>query len=242
MFYRVGDRTEPWGTSSCISLGVDISPSTEILNLRCVTKKLVSLIKLVEKSNLDYLNSKPACHVVSNAFLMFKNTASIEIRRCIRKWIQFKDINFSSTDGEQMQMLIFEIVLLHNAALLVSINDLLRPFEREAFRLLTKPRLHRLLDVNMPADLVTVQCLLWDRRCGNRTALHRDCKGEAEAIQIQAIAQSVPLLLPYAAELCRGATAPLWTVVRVVCDELHVKLVLQQSRILGTLHSFTMWL
>jgi hypothetical protein len=45
-------------------------------------------------------------------------------------------------------MLIFDIVPLHNDALLVLFNELLRPFEK-AFRLLTKPRLHRLLDVTI---------------------------------------------------------------------------------------------
>jgi hypothetical protein len=45
--------------------------------------------------------------------------------------------------------LLFDIVPLHNDALLVPFNKLLHPFEKEAFRLLTKPRLHRLLDVAM---------------------------------------------------------------------------------------------
>jgi hypothetical protein len=36
---------------------------------------------------------------------------------------------------------------MHNDALLVSFSELLHLFEKEAFRLLTKPRLHRLLDV-----------------------------------------------------------------------------------------------
>jgi hypothetical protein len=47
-----------------------------------------------------------------------------------------------------MHVLLFGIVPLHNDALLVSFNELLHPFEK-AFRLLTKPRLHRLLDVTM---------------------------------------------------------------------------------------------
>jgi hypothetical protein len=46
------------------SLGADISPSTETQNLRCERKVLMSLIKLVENSNLDNLHSKPECHVV----------------------------------------------------------------------------------------------------------------------------------------------------------------------------------
>jgi hypothetical protein len=41
---------------------------------------------------------------------------------------------------------------MHNDALLVPFNEL-HPFEeKEAFRLLTKPRLHRLLDVTMRAE------------------------------------------------------------------------------------------
>jgi hypothetical protein len=51
-------------------------------------------------------------------------------------------------------MLIFDIVPLHNDALLVSFNELLYPFDKEAFRLLTKPRLHRLLDVTVQAEPV----------------------------------------------------------------------------------------
>jgi hypothetical protein len=50
-------------------------------------------------------------------------------------------------------MLLFDIVPLHDA-LLVSFNELLYPFEREAFRLLMKPRLHRLLDATMGAEPV----------------------------------------------------------------------------------------
>jgi hypothetical protein len=45
-------------------------------------------------------------------------------------------------------MLLFDIAPLHNDALLVSFNELLHPFEKEAPRLLTKSRVHRLLDVN----------------------------------------------------------------------------------------------
>jgi hypothetical protein len=64
MLYKVGDRTEPWGTSALISLDVDISPCTETLNLRCERKELMNFIKLVENSNLDNLYSKQECHVV----------------------------------------------------------------------------------------------------------------------------------------------------------------------------------
>jgi hypothetical protein len=64
MLYTVGDRIEPWGTPAPISLGADISPSTKTLNLCCERKELMSLIKLVENSNFDYLYSKPECHVL----------------------------------------------------------------------------------------------------------------------------------------------------------------------------------
>jgi hypothetical protein len=51
-------------------------------------------------------------------------------------------------------MLLFNIVPLHNDALLVLFNKLLYPFEKEAFWLLPKPRLHRLLDATMRAEPV----------------------------------------------------------------------------------------
>jgi hypothetical protein len=51
--YRVGDRTEPCGTPACMHFGLDILPSTETLNFRCERMKLISLIKLVEKFNLN---------------------------------------------------------------------------------------------------------------------------------------------------------------------------------------------
>jgi hypothetical protein len=46
-------------------------------------------------------------------------------------------------------MLDFDIVPLHSDALLVSFNEHLYPFKKEAFHLLTKRHLHRLLDVTM---------------------------------------------------------------------------------------------
>jgi hypothetical protein len=51
-------------------------------------------------------------------------------------------------------MLLFVIVPLHNDALPVSFNELLHPFEKEAFQLLTKPRLHRLLDITLQTEPV----------------------------------------------------------------------------------------
>jgi hypothetical protein len=53
---------------------------------------------------------------------------------------------------ENKHTLLFDIVPLHNDALLVSFNELLRPFEEEAFWLLTKPHLHHLLDITMRAE------------------------------------------------------------------------------------------
>jgi hypothetical protein len=51
----VVDRTEPCDTPAYIHLGVDISPSTNTLNFRCNRNKLMSLVILAEKFNLDNL-------------------------------------------------------------------------------------------------------------------------------------------------------------------------------------------
>jgi hypothetical protein len=64
---------------ACSSLGVDISPSTETLNLRRERKELMSWISPAENSNFDNLYSRPECHVVSKAFSMSKNTAAVYI-------------------------------------------------------------------------------------------------------------------------------------------------------------------
>jgi hypothetical protein len=53
-------------------------------------------------------------------------------------------------------MLLFDIVPLQNGALLVLFNELLRPYKKEAFQMLTKSRLHRLLDITMRAELLHV--------------------------------------------------------------------------------------
>jgi hypothetical protein len=71
--------TEPWDTLARITLGLNISPSTETMNLRCERKELMSLIKLVQNSNLDILYSKPHCHVLLMAISMCKNTAAVDI-------------------------------------------------------------------------------------------------------------------------------------------------------------------
>jgi hypothetical protein len=78
ILYNVGDRTEPRGTPACISLHVDISPSTKT-KFSSERKDLISCINLVENSNFDNLYSRPECHVVSKAFLMSKNTAAVDI-------------------------------------------------------------------------------------------------------------------------------------------------------------------
>jgi hypothetical protein len=64
----VRDRTEPCGTLACISLCIDISPSTETLNFLIERKELISLVRLIENFDVDDSYSKPRCHVVSEAF------------------------------------------------------------------------------------------------------------------------------------------------------------------------------
>jgi len=54
---------EPCGTPVCISWGIDILPSTEILNCLCERNKLVSLFMLVQIL-LDNLYKNPECLVV----------------------------------------------------------------------------------------------------------------------------------------------------------------------------------
>jgi hypothetical protein len=76
---RVADKTEPCGTPDCNTLDVDISPSTETLKVLYERKEPISLIKLVENSNLDNLYSKPECHVISKVLSIIKNTADIDI-------------------------------------------------------------------------------------------------------------------------------------------------------------------
>jgi hypothetical protein len=53
--YDVGDRMEHCGTPACLCLVEDISLSTETLNFHTVRNELISLIALVENSNLDNL-------------------------------------------------------------------------------------------------------------------------------------------------------------------------------------------
>jgi hypothetical protein len=70
---------ESCGTLACISLGVDISPSTETLNFLCERKELISFTRLIGNFGLGNLYSKPRCHVVSKAFSISKNTAAVDI-------------------------------------------------------------------------------------------------------------------------------------------------------------------
>jgi len=56
--YSIGDRTGPWSTTACISLGVDIATSTEALNFLAVRNELISLTVLTEKFNLSSFQSE----------------------------------------------------------------------------------------------------------------------------------------------------------------------------------------
>jgi hypothetical protein len=49
--YSIGARTEPWGTTAAIFLGVENSPSIKTLNFLSVRKKAISLMRLVENYN-----------------------------------------------------------------------------------------------------------------------------------------------------------------------------------------------
>jgi hypothetical protein len=69
-------HTQPWGTSAFISLGIDISPSTETQSF---LPKRASLFKRTENSNLEHIHSKPLCHVQSKAFSISTDTAAADI-------------------------------------------------------------------------------------------------------------------------------------------------------------------
>jgi hypothetical protein len=75
--YDNEDRTKPCSTSALISLGAEISPSTESINFLCERKALISLIGLAENYSLDSLFSKKARHVVSKAFSTSCDTATL---------------------------------------------------------------------------------------------------------------------------------------------------------------------
>lgn len=76
---------EPCDTPACISLGVDISPSTEVLNFLSECKELISLIMLSEKFYFSNIHKKRGCHDISKAFSISKNTAAVE-----RLYLKFK--------------------------------------------------------------------------------------------------------------------------------------------------------
>jgi hypothetical protein len=79
ILYNVGDRTEPCGTPDCIFLGVNMSPPIEALNFLSERKELMSLIRLSENFNFDNLYNKPRCYVVSEAFPISENTATVDM-------------------------------------------------------------------------------------------------------------------------------------------------------------------
>jgi hypothetical protein len=70
---------ETRGFPACISLGVEISPSTETFTFFSERKELRSLIILVEIFNLCNLYNKPGHHVISKAFSVSKNTAAVQV-------------------------------------------------------------------------------------------------------------------------------------------------------------------
>ena len=57
--HDVMDRTEPCHTPACISLDVDISPSTITLNYLFEKKGLMNLIIVIKNFNFDNRQSKP---------------------------------------------------------------------------------------------------------------------------------------------------------------------------------------
>lgn len=77
--YKAGERMDPCGTLACISLCVDISPSTKPPTFLLKRKEIISFIKLVENCNFDNLYNKPDCQVVSKAFSVPKNTTAVDI-------------------------------------------------------------------------------------------------------------------------------------------------------------------
>jgi hypothetical protein len=57
----VGDGTEPCGATACISLGVDISSSTETLNFLCERKELISKPHTLKCRFVTGTETKQAC-------------------------------------------------------------------------------------------------------------------------------------------------------------------------------------
>jgi hypothetical protein len=105
--YNIGAKTEPWGISAAIFLGVENSPSTKTLNFLSVRKETICLMTLVENSNSDSSFSRPECHVVSEAFLIFRNTAGVDRLLLKLEWrdppashteVSYSDLLESQTD------------------------------------------------------------------------------------------------------------------------------------------------
>jgi hypothetical protein len=80
ILYNTGERTELCDTPAYISLGVDMSPMTETLEFSLRNKRANKLIRLIENFNSNYFFSKSWCHVVSKAFSIGKNTASVIVK------------------------------------------------------------------------------------------------------------------------------------------------------------------
>lgn len=75
----MGDRMETLGNPACISLGLQILPSTETFTFLSERRELISLIILVEHFNLCDLHNKSDSYVVSIAFSISKNTAVVQV-------------------------------------------------------------------------------------------------------------------------------------------------------------------
>jgi hypothetical protein len=69
---------EPWGTPTCISLGVDISPATETVNFGSDRMELTNFSKYVENFSFCNLYNKTRCYV-SKPFLISKYTGIVEM-------------------------------------------------------------------------------------------------------------------------------------------------------------------
>jgi hypothetical protein len=81
--YSVEVRMEPYGTTACISRGVDISPSTVTLNILLERNELIGFIMLAEKRISESVYNRSMCQVVSEASI-FKTTAAVDI--LLPKW------------------------------------------------------------------------------------------------------------------------------------------------------------
>jgi hypothetical protein len=76
--YRVGDRTDPYGTPLVFLSGsrhFSFNRNSEF----SVSKEIISLIMLAENFKENNFYKKPGCLLVSKAFSMSKNTAAVGI-------------------------------------------------------------------------------------------------------------------------------------------------------------------